>query len=72
MSDHENDKIRRLLRETFPSADSELRRDLWPQMASRLEPARAKVPWYDWALAAAVIAIAVLFPRLLMVLAYHL
>ena len=49
-----------------PVKDSELRRDLWPQMLSKLNehPAPAQhVPWFDWALAAAGRRCSHIFPR---------
>jgi hypothetical protein len=30
------------------------------------------VPWYDWALAAGVLGMAVLFPKVALIFAYHL
>jgi len=41
-------------------------------MLRRMEKPAAKVPWYDWALAACVVAVAVIFPRLALFFAYHL
>ena len=54
-------------------ADTDLKRDLWPDMRRRFE-ARApiRVPLLDWALAAAVVAWAVVFPEGLLALLYHL
>lgn len=53
-------------------ADAELRRDLWPAMLKRLEARPAKVPWFDWALLAAVAALLIFFPGAIPVLLYHL
>ena len=53
-------------------------RDLWPEMVRRLraetaaEPARLRVPWFDWALAAGLIALLALFPAWIPVLLYYL
>lgn len=68
--DHE--EIQKALRAVFPAVDTELRRDLWPAMLRRIEeqPAHA-VPWYDWALAAGVLTIAVFFPKIALLFAYH-
>jgi hypothetical protein len=69
---HEEDEIRAALRVAFPPVDTELRRDLWPAMLLRLdEPARG-VPWYDWALAGGLAGLTVLFPKLILLFAYHL
>jgi hypothetical protein len=71
--DRREQEVREALQRTFPPAESELRRDLWPAMLRRLEkqPASA-VPWYDWALAAVVLAMVVFFPRIALLFAYHL
>lgn len=71
-SERDAEKIRESLKLAFPPVDHELRRDLWPLMLRRMEaPARA-VPWYDWALAAGLMGACVFFPRLALLLAYHL
>jgi hypothetical protein len=65
--------VREALKEAFPAVDSELCRDLWPAMLRRIqeEPAPA-VPWYDWVLAACLLATLALFPKLALFFAYHL
>jgi len=78
MQEHDDTKLREALRLAFPAVDQELRRDLWPLMLRRMEEAKAKaqprpgVPWYDWVLAGAVTAAFVFFPKLALLLAYHL
>lgn len=69
----EEEEVRAALQRTFPPAETQLGRDLWPVMLRRMQeqPAPA-VPWYDWALAGAVAALFVFFPKLALVLAYHL
>jgi hypothetical protein len=68
--------MREALKLAFPAVDQELQRDLWPLMLRRMDKAKAKarpsVPWYDWALAGAVVLAFVLFPKLTLLLAYHL
>ncbi len=44
-------------------ADRELKRDLWPEMLRRLERPPVRVPWWDWALAAALLVCLLLFPE---------
>jgi hypothetical protein len=44
-------------------ADRELKRDLWPEMLRRLERPSVRVPWWDWALAAALLLCLLLFPK---------
>jgi hypothetical protein len=53
-------------------ADAELRRDLWPAMLKRLEASPARIPWFDWALLAAVASLLIFFPGAIPVLLYHL
>lgn len=69
---HELEKIQKALQKAFPAVDAELRRDLWPDMLRRLDARPQKVPWYDWALAGGLAASMVLFPKLVVLLAYHL
>ena len=69
---HGEEDIRAALRAAFPPVDTELRRDLWPAMLRRLDEPARKVPWYDWALAGGLAGITVLFPKLILLLVYHL
>ncbi len=77
MKEDQYDSVRRLLREAVaPVGDGEPRRDLWPKMQARLRSSeiqeRTAVPWYDWALAAAVAAVALFVPVSIPVLLYYL
>jgi hypothetical protein len=69
-------EIKSLLKSAIaPVQDTELRRDLWPQMLRKLDeqPAPvAKVPWFDWALAAVLGAALFFFPGAIPALLYHL
>lgn len=69
---HDEEEIQVALREAFPPIDTELRRDLWPAMLRRLDEPAQKVPWYDWALAGGLAGLTVLFPKLILLLVYHL
>lgn len=77
MSNDEIDKeMKELLKQAIaPAKDSELRRDLWPQMRRKLEeplfPVH-NVPWFDWALAALTVAALLFFPGIIPALFYHL
>ena len=51
--------------------DTELRRDLWPEMQQRIRSARRITP-IDWALIAAVLAAIALSPQNVLILLYHL
>lgn len=68
---HDEEEIREALRAAFPPIDTELRRDLWPAMLRRLDEPAQKVPWYDWALAGGLAGLTVLFPKLILLLVYH-
>ena len=75
--DANNDKdLRELLKQAVvPMSDTELSRDLWPQMLKRLnedERQPVRVPWFDWALAALASAALIFFPGVIPALLYHL
>ena len=74
MSNKENDKeIKEVLQQALaPLKDSELRRDLWPQMLRKLNEQPPAVPWFDWALAAILSALLLVFPNVIPALLYHL
>jgi hypothetical protein len=76
MNEHEQQRIEQLLRKSLPPISTrfgtELPRDLWPSMLKRLETRPTSVPWFDWALLAAVAAWLVSFPGAIPVLLYHL
>ena len=71
---HEEEReLRALLkRELSPVQDAELQRDLWPQMLRRLEAQPLRIPWFDWALAAAVAAALLFLPNAIPALLYQL
>lgn len=71
----EERELQALLQREFPSAQNvELQSDLWPRMLRRLDAQRQplRVPWFDWALAAAVAAMLLLFPSAIPALLYQL
>lgn len=74
MSNEENNKeIRALLRQAIaPVKNAELQRDLWAQMLGRLDEQPFRVPWFDWALAAILVATLFLSPDAIPALLYHL
>jgi hypothetical protein len=65
------EEIRAALRAALPPTNTELRHDLWPAMLRRLEPAPQRVPWYDWVLVAAIVAVSLVVPKFILVLSYH-
>lgn len=72
MIEHDERQIREALRQSFPPVDTELGRDLWPDVLRRVDAQSPAVPWYDWALIAAMAALLLYFPQLVLVFAYHL
>ena len=73
MNQQDDKELRELLKQTMaPVADTELQRDLWPQMLKRLDWQPVHVPWFDWALAALVSAALLFFPGVIPALLYHL
>ena len=71
---HQHGKeLRALLKRAFPPFETaELQRDLWPRMLRRLDAQPFRVPWFDWALAAAVAATLLLLPSAIPALLYQL
>jgi len=72
MNKQHDDKIVERLKQSIHPADFELQRDLWPQMLHRLQEHSAAVPWFDWALLAALALWLCLAPGTIPVLLYHL
>jgi hypothetical protein len=67
-----DDEIGLLLRSALPEVDAHAPdHDLWPQIVHRVESPPSP-HWLDIVLAAAVVALLVLVPQWLFVLAYHL
>ena len=71
-----HERIQQLLKQALPPTSTQsratLQRDLWPAMRQRMEQGLIVVPWFDWALLAAVVVWVALFPRAIPVLLYHL
>jgi hypothetical protein len=72
MSEDNDRQIRDALKQSIPSVNTELRRDLWPDVLRKLDLRPVRVPWYDWALVGLSAAMFLAFPRLVLVFAYHL
>ena len=72
MTEHDDRQIRDALKQSFPPVNTDLARDLWPDVLRKFDARRVAVPWYDWALAGLSIVMFAAFPRLILVLAYHL
>lgn len=87
MTEQEYEKLRDLLKHSLPPMNTELQRDLWPRMLRRIEEdlpasswlavlfsskALSAVPWFDWALLAALILGVCVFPNSILIWLYHL
>lgn len=77
--EHGTESLVMLLRNSIRAIGdhAEPARDLWPAMQQRLHQqsqasAFKLVPWFDWALAAGLLAVGVLFPVSIPVLLYYL
>ncbi|HYS53059.1 MAG TPA: hypothetical protein VER58_04755 [Thermoanaerobaculia bacterium] len=55
-----------------PVKDLEPRRDLWPAMRRKIDEQTIRVPIWDWALIAAVLASIAMYPQAALALLYHL
>ncbi len=73
MSEANDERMRETLRRAMPPVtDPELPRDLWPEMLRRLEERPVRVPWFDWALLAALAIWFFFSPEAIPILLYHL
>jgi hypothetical protein len=73
MNEQNDEQIQELLKRSIaPVSDTELRRDLWPEMLKKLSEQPVRVPWFDWALAAILSALLIVFPGTIPALLYHL
>ncbi|HEY2459792.1 MAG TPA: hypothetical protein VGI16_03255 [Candidatus Acidoferrum sp.] len=73
MNHRDENEIRRLLKDSIaPLPDTELHRDLWPSMLRRLDQTSLRVPWWDWVLLGATVAVIAFFPGMIPALLYQL
>jgi hypothetical protein len=76
ITDEISEEMKELLKQALtPMQNTELRRDLWPQMLRKLdEPPLPihSVPWFDWVLAAILSAVLIFSPGFIPTLLYHL
>ena len=70
----ESQRLERLLREALsPIGDRNgPERDLWPAMLRKFDQRPLRVPWFDWALIGALVALIAAFPAAIPVLMYYL
>ena len=72
MTEHDDRQIRDALKQSFLPVQTELRRDLWPDVLRKLDLRTVQGPWYDWALVGLSAVMFFAFPRLVLLFAYHL
>jgi hypothetical protein len=72
MTEYDDRQIRDALKKSFPPVNTELRRDLWPDVLHKLDVRTVGVPWYDWGLVGLSAVMFLAFPQLVLVFAYHL
>jgi hypothetical protein len=70
----ETERINEVLKAAMPriADDAGPARDLWPDVLRRLDREPVRVPWFDWALAGGLVALAAAFPAAIPVLLYYL
>ena len=73
MNTGEEERLKALLRAALPKTEEgDPGRDLWPAVLRRIDQEPALPPWFDWALAGGLAAMALLFPSAIPVLLYYL
>lgn len=73
MNAQDEDRIRELLKKALPSiGEAEPARDLWPDMLRRMDATQDAPPWFDWALAGALVGFVAFVPMSIPVLLYYL
>ena len=72
MKERDDDRLKTSLQQAFPPLDEEPARDLWPAVLRRMDAQPAMQPWFDWALLAALVGVAALFPSAIPVVLYYL
>lgn len=73
MKEPEIEDLKNILKDALPAvSDSELQRDLWPAMLQRLDQSAVRVPWWDWALLAALAGALCFLPGMIPALLYQL
>jgi hypothetical protein len=74
MNTHDENRIKKLLQQALPPVEGEPEpaRDLWPAVLRRLDSRPGRLPWFDLALAAGLVALAAFFPASIPVLLYYL
>jgi hypothetical protein len=73
MNEHNDEKLRELLKEAVPPAvELQVTNDLWPQMLRRLDQRDLRVSWIDWFLMGTLVILLWFFPEAAATLLYQL
>ncbi len=73
MSEQNDEQLREFLKRTFvPVSDTELQRDLWPQMLRKVDERPIQWSGFDWALVAVLAVCCCIFPDIIPALLYNL
>jgi hypothetical protein len=74
MNERDEERMKQLLKQALPpmSDDAAPNRDLWPDLVRRLQARPAAPPWFDWALAGALVLFVAVFPASIPVFLYYL
>jgi len=67
-----DDDLRQLLKTAIRPTSGELQRNLWPHMLRRMDEKPNSVPWLDWVLAVAMLALLAVAPAAIPILLYQL
>jgi hypothetical protein len=75
-TEQDDRRIREALQQSLPAVNTELQRDLWPEVLRKLDAQPAllpwyDVPWYDWALIGLSAGVFLFFPQMILVFVYH-
>ena len=72
----QDERIKRALKQALPPTEDQpraiLEHDLWPAMRRRIDEKTIRIPIWDWAIAAAVLAWIAFYPQGALALLYHL
>lgn len=73
MSDQQHREFAKRLQDAMPpTPQTELERDLWPQMLRRMDQQAPRISIWDWAAAALLLGGCLFLPSVIPVLLYHL
>lgn len=72
MTNHDEKRVRELLKAAIPPINPELEHDLWPAMLNRMQAPETGLCWYDWTLIAGLCGWLFVYPQGILQLLYQL